>query len=151
MPKSAFGTAEASFPKGGDGEALIARLKGIVAGYVKNGIPGDLVESAKRNELAQAGFMKNSVAGLAFEWSQALAVEGRNSPDDDIEAIRKVTVEDVNRVAAKYLVNESAVTALLTPRQSGKPVPLTGVGAAESFVPHRTKDLRIPSWARRVV
>ena len=151
LPKSAFGYAEASFPKGGDGEEVIARLKEIVATYVKNGIPGDLVESAKRLELTQAGFMKNSVAGLAFEWSQALAVEGRNSPDDDIEAIREVTVEDVNRVAAKYLVNESAVTALLTPRESGKPVPLTGVGTAESFVPQRTKDLRIPPWAKRVV
>lgn len=151
LPKSAFGYAQASFPKGGDGEALIARLKDIVAGYVKNGIPADLVESAKRHELAQAGFMKNSVAGLASEWSQALAVEGRNSPDDDIEAIRKVTVEDVNRVAAKYLVNESAVTALLTPRESGKPVPSTGVGGAESFIPQRTKSLRIPSWAKRVI
>ncbi len=151
LPKSGFGYAEASFPRGGDGEALIARLKQIVAGYVKDGIPADLVESAKRHELAQAGFMKNSVAGLAFEWSQALAVEGRNSPDDDIESIRKVTVEDVNRVARSYLVNESAVTALLTPRESGKPVPAAGVGGAESFVPQRTKDVKIPAWAKRVV
>ncbi len=95
--------------------------------------------------------MKNSVAGLAFEWSQALAVEGRNSPDYDIEAIREVTVEDVNRVAAKYLVNESAVTALLSPRESGKPLPMAGVGGAESFVRQRTKDIKIPSWAKRVV
>ncbi|HEY3490365.1 MAG TPA: pitrilysin family protein [Candidatus Deferrimicrobiaceae bacterium] len=151
LPKAAIGSAEASFPKGGDGEALVGRLKEIVGGYAKTGVPAELVEAAKRHEIAQAGFMKNSVAGLAFEWSQALAVEGRRSPEDDIEAIRKVTVEDVNRVAAKYLVNETAVVALLTPRESGKPVPSQGVGGTESFGGERTKNVKMPAWARRVV
>ena len=64
-----------------------------------NGVPKDLVEASKRHETAQAEFQKNSIGGLASIWSQALALEGRSSPDDDINAIRRVTVEDVNRVA----------------------------------------------------
>ncbi len=151
LPRAAIGYAEASFPKGEDGEALIARIEEIVAAYVKNGVPADLVEAARRHELTQAGFMRNSVAGLASEWSQALAVEGRQSPDDDVEAIRKVTVEDVNRVAAKYLVNESAVTAVLLPRESGRPVAGAGAGGKESFVPERPREVRIPAWAKRAV
>ncbi len=151
LPKAGFGYVEASFPKGGDGNALIARLKEIVAANAGKGFPSDLVEAAKRHEIAQAGFMKNSVAGLAFAWSQALAAEKRNSPDDDIDAIRKVTVEDVNRVAAKYLANDTAITALLTPRESGKPVSSAVFGGGESFAPGRTKDVKIPAWAKKAV
>lgn len=151
LPETAFGYAEAAFPKGGDGNALAARLKEIVAALAKNGVPPDLVEAAKRQEIAQAQFMKNSVSGLAFEWSQAVAVEGRNSPEDDIEAIRKTTVEDVNRVAREYLVNETAIVALLSPRESGKPVSARGSGGGESFAPKRTKNVKIPSWARKAV
>src|SRR4029079_14873328 len=109
LPKAGFGFAHAEFPQGQDSSALISDLKRIVAEYVKTGVPGELVEAAKRRDIAEAEFRKNSISGLAQEWSQALAVEGRNSPDDDIEAIRKVTVADVNRVAQKYLLNDTAV------------------------------------------
>ena len=79
------------------------------------------MEAAKRREIASAEFQKNSVSGLAMAWSQAVAVEGRQSPDDDIEAIRQVTVADVNRVAKQYLDFDHAITAILTPQPSGKP------------------------------
>lgn len=151
LPKAAFGYAEVSFPMGGDGEALIGRIMEIVSGYARNGVSADLVEAAKRREISQAEFAKNSVSGLAFDWAQALAVEGRNSPEDDIEAIRKVTVEDVNRVAAKYLVNDTAVTALLSPRESGKPVAVGGFGGGESFAPKHARNVKIPAWAKKIV
>ena len=76
--------------------------------------------------------------GLANAWSQALAIEGRASPDDDIEAIKKVTVEDVDRVAQKYLMNDRVVTAVLTPRSSGKPIASNSFGGGESFAPQQT-------------
>ncbi len=79
---------------------------------MKNGVPADLVEAAKRHELADEEFQKNSISGLAMEWSNALAVEGRQSPEDDIQAIEKVTVDDVNRVARKYLVPSDAIVAV---------------------------------------
>ena len=151
LPEAAFGYASAAFPPGGDGAALVSAIKGIVAGYLEAGIPPALVEAAKRREIADGEFRKNSVKGLAAAWSQALAVEGRNSPDDDTGAIRKVTVADVNRVAREYLVNETATTAVLTPRPSGAPVSGNGFGGGESFSPERAKPARPPAWAKGVV
>ena len=151
LPDAAFGYATAAFPPGGDGAALVSSMKGIVAGHLKTGFPPALVEAAKRREIADAEFRKNSVEGLAAAWSQALAVEGRVSPDDDTEAIRKVTVADVDRVAREYLVYDTATTAVLTPRPSGGPVSGKRFGGGESFSPERTKAARLPGWAKKIV
>ncbi len=118
---------------------MVAIVKGIINGYVKDGLPEDLVEAAKRREVSDAQFRKNSVSGLANAWSQALAIEGRTSPEDDIEAIKKVSVADVNRVAREYLRDDRAITAVLTPRPSGKPVASKGFGGGESFAPQQQR------------
>lgn len=150
LPKAGFGYANASFPRGQDSSALVAEMKRIVDDYIQSGVPADIVEATKRRAIAEAEFRKNSISGLAREWSQALAVEGRSSPDDDIEAIRKVTAADVNRVAKKYLINDTAVIALLTPRESGNPVASDGSrSGAESFAPKETKSVPLPAWAKR--
>ena len=152
LPKAGFGYANAAFAPGQDSAALIAALKRIIAAYVADGIPADLVEATKRHEAAQAAFRKNSISGLASEWSQALAVEGRNSPDDDIEAIKKVTVEDVNRVARKYLVNDNAIVAVMTPRASGHPVASAGARpTSESFTPSQVQSVPLPGWAEKTL
>ncbi|MGA8832814.1 MAG: pitrilysin family protein, partial [Desulfomonilaceae bacterium] len=150
LPKAAMGYAEAAFSAGADGSTLISAMKSVIGEYLKNGIPEALVEAAKRHEVADAEFEKNSVSGLASLWSQAVAVEGRNSPDDDIEAIKKVTIEDVNRVAREYLLNDTAIAALLTPQPSGKPISSKGFGGSESFASKRTKNLSLPTWAKKV-
>jgi zinc protease len=148
LPKGGAGFATAAFPQGKDGETLIASLKEILADYVKNGIPPELVTAAKLHEVADAEFQKNSISGLASAWSQAVAVEGRNSPDDDVEAIRRVTVEEVNRVARTFLVNDTAVTALLIPRPSGKPVEAKGFSRGkESFVSKNIQPVKLPAWS----
>ena len=150
LPKGGAGYAVAGFPQGGDGLAMVALLKETIAGYAKNGVPAELVEAAKRSEIADAEFRKNSIPGLASSWSQALAVEVRNSPDDDIEAIRKVTVDDVNRVARKFLVNDTAITAELVPSPTEKPVEAKGFGrSGESFTPTQTKPVKLPPWAKK--
>jgi zinc protease len=149
LPKAGYGYAAAAFPQGGDGSALIADMKDIISAYAKEGMPADLVEASKRHEISHAEFRKNSVEGLANAWSQAIAIEDRLSPDDDIEAIKKVTVDDVNRVASQYLVNDSAVTAVLTPRTSGKPMASKGYGGGESFAPNRVTTVKLPVWARK--
>ncbi|HYA88479.1 MAG TPA: pitrilysin family protein, partial [Nitrospirota bacterium] len=135
LPKASFGYATAAFPAEGDGSALVAAIKKIVSDYMSNGVPADIVEASKRHEITDAEFQSNSISGLAAVWSQALAVEGRSSPDDDIMAIKKVTVADVNRVLREYLVNDTAITAVLIPRPSGKPMSTKGFGGNESFAP----------------
>jgi zinc protease len=152
LPDAGFGYANAAFPREQDSSALITEMKRIVADYVAKGFPADLVEATKRREVTEAEFRRNSISGLAAEWSQALAVEGRNSPDDDIEAIKKVTLADVNRVAQKYLLNDNAVVVVMTPRESGEPVASQGGRAGgESFAPKQTKSVPLPAWAKETL
>jgi zinc protease len=150
LPKAGLGYANAVFPHGQDSSALIAAMKQSIDGYVKSGIADDLVEATKRRQVAAAEFRKNSIPGLAQEWSQALAVEGRSSPDDDVDAIKKVTAAEVNRAAKKYLVNDRAVVAVLTPRPSGDPLVSDGSRPRnESFAPKQTKSVPLPAWAKK--
>jgi len=151
LPEAGSGYAMAAFPQGEDGHLLIAGIKKIIQDYVINGVPKELVEASKRHEIAQAEFQKGSIEGLASLWSEAVALEGRSSPEDDINAIKRVTVEDVNRVARDYLINDTAITAVMTPRPSGKPVESKGFNRSnETFTPKQVKHVTLPPWAKDV-
>ena len=151
LPKAGLAYAFGVFPKGGDGEGLLGEMRQIIAGDLKDGVPADLVDAAKRREVASEEFQKNSIEGLAMEWSSALAIEGRESPDDDIRDIQKVTVDDVNRVAKKYLSPTEAVTCILTPEESGKPISSKGFGGAEALAGSPSGPVALPSWAENAV
>jgi zinc protease len=147
LPQAGLGYAVAAFPKGGDAQALLKEVKAVLAATVKNGVPADLVAAAQKQAKAEAEFQKNSVSGLAMAWSQALAVEGRQSPEDDVKAMNKVTLADVDRVARQYLDLDKAVVGILTPEGSGKPVIHKGFGGPESFQMQPTKQVTLPEWA----
>ena len=149
FPDTAMGLAMVALPAGGDSESLLKDVKAILKKTLRNGISADLVAAAKRREVADAEFEKNSVSGLASEWSDAVALEGRRSPEDDVRAIRAVTVKDVNRVARKYINFDHSIVAVLTPRASGKPVSSKGFGGKESFAPSQIKAVKLPEWASR--
>jgi len=149
LPKAGFGNAVAAYPHGGDGNALVTAIKDIITGYVRDGVPAGLVEAAKRHEANRAQFRKNSVPGLAGAWSQAVAVEGRTAPDDVIAAVEKVTADDVARVAREYLDNDTAITAVLTPRPAEKPATSRASGRGESFAPDRMTSDALPDWAEK--
>lgn len=151
LPGASVGYALAAYPQGGNGQVLIQEIQNILAEDVKNGVPGDLVEAEKRHELANEEFQKNSISGLAMEWSNALAVEGRQSPEDDIRAIEKVTAADVNRVAKQFLVSNEAIDAVLTPQPSGKPISSKAFGGAESPAVAPSGPVKLPSWAEQAV
>lgn len=148
LPGAGLGYAIAAFAPGANSATLLAQVKQVIQEDLKNGVPADLVAAAKRREAAQAEFQRNSISGLANEWSQALAVEGLQSPQEDLEAIEKVTPADVDRVARKYFSFDQAVTAILTPQPSGKPISSHGFGGAESFSPSSTKPTPLPVWAK---
>ena len=134
-------------PADGDSKPLIAEMRKIMSDYAANGVPAELVEAAKRKEVASAEFRRNSIPGLAEAWSEALASEGRNSPDDDIEAMKRVTLEDVNRVAKKYLLDQESIVAELKPQPTGAPVSSKGFGGAEQLTAAPTKPVELPPWA----
>jgi zinc protease len=151
LPKAGLGYATAGFPAGADATNLLQEVRGILAAETTNGVLADLVEAAKRREIADAEFQRNSVSGLAMAWSQAVAGEGRESPDDDVEAIRRVTVADVDRVAKEYLKPDQTIDTILTPQPSGKPVSTKSFGGKESFAPAKTKEVKLPDWAENAV
>ena len=148
LPHAGMGYASVGYPSGANAQALLKEMRRILESELTNGLPLDLVEAAKRREVTSNELQKNSVPGLAMAWSQAVAVEGRNSPDEDIEAIRRVTLDDVNRVARQYLNFNQAITAILTPQPSGKSVPTKGFGGKESLTPAPSKGVSIPEWAQ---
>jgi len=148
LPKGGLSYAIATFAQGKDSKALIDNLQKVLSSVKNHGVPADMVEAAKRHKEADAELEKNSVSGLAFAWSRALAVEGRGSPEDDVNAIRKVSVEDVNRLARTYIDLDHSITAILTPEPSGKPVLSKGFGGPESFTPRQVTPVKLPDWAK---
>jgi len=150
LPKSGLGYAIAGFPAGGDSTNLLNNVKDILLAEITNGVSADLVEAAKRREIISAELQKNSVSGLASAWSTAVAIEGRNSPDDDINLFRAVSVDDVNRAAKKYLDFDHAISAILTPTPSDKPISSKSFGGGESLVSTKNADVKLPSWAKQI-
>ncbi|MFZ3343416.1 MAG: insulinase family protein, partial [Terriglobales bacterium] len=146
-PKASVAYSAAALPAGGDSGAVIQEMRGILADYAKNGVPEDLLGAAKRRAIVGAEFRRNSIPGLADTWSEALAAEGRNSPDEDIDAIKRVTLEDVNRIAKQHLLDENSVTAVLKPAPSGAAVASKGYGGTEELTSAPTKPIELPAWA----
>ncbi len=150
-PKASAAFALAALPSGADPTAINAELKKIIADYVRNGVPADLVDAAKKGEVASAEFGRNSITNLAALWSQALAGEGRQSPDENVDALKRVTVEDVNRVAKKYLQQQDAILATLKPAPSGEAAASKGFGGSEKATSTPTKPVALPEWAEAAV
>jgi len=151
LPEASLGYALAVFPQGGNGNDLINQIKQILADDVKNGLPSELIEAVRRHEIVDAEFQRNSVSGLAMAWSEAVAVEGRQSPDEDIQAIAKASAADVSRVARQSLTSSEAIAAVLTPEPSGKPVSTSAFGGQESLAPKQTHEVALPDWATKAL
>lgn len=148
-PKASVGYGVVAQPAGVDTAPAIEEMRQIINKYAQDGVPADLVDAAKRAEIAQAEFQRNSISELASVWSNALAAEGRKSPEEDIDAIRKVTLADVNRVAKQYLLNAPTITATLKPVPTGAPVASKGFGGKETVTTPPTKPVQLPEWAAK--
>jgi zinc protease len=146
-PKASVGFGLVALPAGADSAAAITEMRQILTSYAEKGVPEDLVAAAKRSEVAQAEFQRNSIPDLANLWSNALAAEGRTSPEEDLDALRKVTLADVNRVAKQYLLNTNTITAILKPVPTGQPVASKGFGGGEQVTSAPTKPVQLPTWA----
>ena len=139
--------ASAVLPAGEDPAPALAEMRKILRDYAVNGVPEGLVEAAKRWVIARSQFRRNSIPGLAEAWSDALAARGLNSPDEDVERTKRITVQDVNRVAKEYLTDSNSVTTTLKPVPSGEAVSQKGIGATEQLTSTPTKPVALPLWA----
>ncbi len=148
MPHSGMAIAEAGFPRGGDAAATLKHVEAIITHVAANGVPAALVKAAKQKAIADMEYKKNSVSGLANAWSAALANGDFQSPDDLRAAIAAVTPAEVNAMAKRIFKPTHAITAVLTPQSSGKPISHSKFGGAESFGGKPSGAVTLPDWAR---
>ena len=148
-PKASMALAYAALPATAGAEGIDAALRNIMVTTAQKGVSPELFEAAKQSEIATAEFERNSIPGLAARWSEAVAAEGRTSPEEDVDAIKKVTLADVNRVAREYLVDKNAVVGTLKPEKSGEAVASKGFGGAEKVTSAPTKPVVLPAWAQQ--
>lgn len=148
LPQAGIAYASVTFLAGEDPKVTESAVRAILGKVASDGVPAELVQAAKIQERSAAQFQKNSIGELASVWSDAVALYGLNSPDEDLERIEQVSVEDVNRVARKYLDLEHAVSAVMLPRGSGKPVAAgAGFGGRESISLGEARPTTLPKWA----
>ena len=78
----------------------------------KDGLTADEIQKAKNR--TEANFIRalDSAMGLASRVGRADLNRGWHSILDDVEAIKKVTNDDVKRVAAQYFVKDNSLTAI---------------------------------------
>jgi zinc protease len=149
--QASVGFAYAVLPANADAQPIIAELQRLVANYAGKGVPADLVAASRRAVLASNEFARNSIPGLADLWSEAVASEGRNSPQDDVDAVQSVNIADVNRTAQTYLRNDQAIVATLKPQPSGAPAAAKGFGGTEKLTSSPTKPVPLPVWAKSLL
>jgi zinc protease len=136
------------------GDQAVTDLQSVIDGYKQSGLPPDLVEVAKARELAQAQRDRNSISGLASEWSQTLAIEHR-TPDEDLAGLERVTVADVNRVLRTYYDRTQATVAIATPKEAtgsafggregeNNAIPPSKHGPLPAFARNVLANLRVP-------
>jgi zinc protease len=148
LPYAGMGYAAVSFGADQRPEEIETAMREILRNAQQRGIAPDLVRAAKLQERRQMEFQKNSIAGLASVWSDALALYGLSSPDADLVRLDRVTVADVNRVARKYLDMNAAVSATLTPQRSGgAKTSSAGFGGQEAIALGDATGATLPPWA----
>ena len=148
LPRAGMGYAAVSFDADGNSGEIDAAIRDILRNVREHGVPPDLLRAAKLQEHREAEFQRNSIAGLASVWSDALALYGLPSPDADLARLDRVSVADVNRVARQYLDLDSAVSATLSPQRSGGPRSSTATfGGQETIALGEASGAGLPVWA----
>jgi zinc protease len=151
LPQASIASAQAVFPIGVDGKAVLAELRKALASALDPGISPELVQAAQRSARTDLAREETSISGLAMAWSQALAVEGRPSPAAEVKAIEKVQPADVRRVARQLIDFRHGVSALVLSQSPGKPVSTSAFGGPESVLTEQSGPAELPAWASRVL
>lgn len=146
-PKAGIAFAEVEISADDKPGETVSRVEKILDTYARQGIPPQMVEAAKRSELTHAEFDRTSIPGLADAWSNALGAENHDSPDVDIDAIRKVTPADVNRVARQILDRKNRVVGVLVPSSGGGSKVEKHIDRSEKNTVIPTRSIELPSWA----
>jgi zinc protease len=146
LPAATFVIVHASFANDQGGGIARDLLQQIITDYSSLGVPADLVAAAQRRVALSVRALPGSTDSLADAWTNAVAVEGHDSPDADAAAYARVTVSDVDRVAKKYLDASQAISVVSDLRlAAAKQKPGS---YAEVFAPQSVAPKSLPDWAQ---
>ncbi len=153
FPTGGIGYVDAEIPSGQDPKRMVAVLKNNIDLDVKDGLSRRAVDVAKRRAAVTLASERGSVEDYALAWARAVAVLGLSSPEDEVAAIQRVTVDDVDRVASAYLTSNTALVGTLLPAAdtivASRNLDVTGGESAGPVVAHGTPAL--PGWAQPVL
>ncbi len=152
-PEAQLGFAIAALAPGSDPDAMVKRLESIMTNFHDHGVPNDLFESTKRRLIADQELSRNSIASLASDWADTIAVDREPSIAYEQELIGRITLADVNRVAKRYLDVDHAILGSLTPSvgasQSAAPAPAGG--NRENPLGKQPAVTHLPDWGNALV
>jgi zinc protease len=98
---------------------LEARMDEVIADLLQGGITEEELARAKRSSIAQAIYSLDNQMALAHIVGQALAIgQSLDSVQDWPGRVQAVTLEEVQRVAQKYLRPETSATGYLEPLEA---------------------------------
>lgn len=146
--QAGVGNAVAAYPKGQNPEPLLKEVRDILANIRAHGVPPELVEAARRKEIADLEFDANSITDLTQSWAGALALNGVSSPADLVQAFRDVTPARVNALAARLLDPAHSITGILTPTDKVNPDAAAGK-ESEHFIAPPKQNTPLPDWAQK--
>jgi zinc protease len=146
-PTACVGYGVIELPEGTNPARSIRGMRKVLESYARHGVPEDEVNAAKRNELRTAEFQRNSIPTVAQIWSDALATQGLDSPEDQIKAIEQVTASDVDRVARTYLTPANEVIGILTPSSAGTSFTAKKTEDDAHIAVPPSRPVQLPSWA----
>jgi zinc protease len=102
--------------EGVSAEALDRAVDGVVAELREGGVTEPELDRARSAYLAEFVYTSDSQSRMARHYGWRLAT---GMSVEDVEAwperLKKVTVEDIHKVAQKYLVEKNSVTGILVP------------------------------------
>ncbi len=154
LPHAGLAYATVSFPSGG-------RSQGARAGTCAPSSGVSLRTACRRSwsppPKCTSVARPNSKRTQSRGWPRSGPTQSRctvwTPPEADLARIEKVSVADVNRVARQYLDLDHAVTAVMLPKGSGRPVSGggSGFGGQENISLGEAKPTPLPDWAQAAV
>jgi len=148
LPQASIASVAISIRPDGDLRDAERKIRSILGNMARDGVPAELVAAAKVQEYRETEIRKNSIEDLASDWSDAVALYGARSPDEELARLEKVTPEEVNRVARKYIDLDHAISVTMTPGANVHAVtPEYASRQSNTVGQAEPKSTPLPGWA----
>jgi zinc protease len=148
LPQASIASVAISIRPEGNLGAAGQKIRSILNSVAHNGVPAELVTAAKDQEYREMEIRKNSIEDLAEDWSDAVALYGAQSPDEEWARLKRVTPEEVNRVARKYIDLDHSISVTMSPVSDVRTATREYISHQSNVVDQvETKLTPLPDWA----